>query len=168
MTEEFFEDVLRSINLPYGELLNDGKTYLVLKKNHPEVFIGEISGSFEKFLVLSDGNLHVVGGVAFYGNWDIQMQVFDEYQGCGYLSAICHNGILKRECYKNQQATISVEKLDNFDDFKKRYHLLGLIGAKVRNLSEVWQTLETFNMVPNSYTKENFFQEFPEISDSHR
>lgn len=91
MRNEDFLDFLRYIKLPRGILLVDGTTYCLEKQDFPPRKFRQELDSFEKILVLSDGNLHVVGGVLFYGSVDIQVTTLPRYRNRGYMSAIHKN-----------------------------------------------------------------------------
>ncbi len=93
--------------------------------------------AFEKMIVLSDGNYHIVGGVLFYGNVDIQAMVLPRYRNKGYMSAIHKNGILAAECYPDQKVSITECELCSMDDFILRDHMLKMAELKAMNLSKV-------------------------------
>ena len=135
MTEVDFEKILRRLKLPVGELLSDGRTYRVRKgtfvRLDPES--RQLLRNFDKFLVLSDGNGHVTGGVLFYGRFDLQAQMLPEHKGLGYMSAIHHNGILRAELHRKQEVSIMEFGIDSVDDFNMKCYLLSLIGLKARN-----------------------------------
>ena len=135
MTEETFTYILENIKLPVGKLLSDKRTYRVTRRDFPK--LDERSqkalGNFDKFLVLSDGKKHVVGGILFYGRIDLQAWVFPQYRGQGYMSAIHKNGILRAELEEKQRVTISEDGIDSPKDFEMKCHLLSLIGLKANN-----------------------------------
>ncbi len=135
MTDDTFYWVLEHIALPVGALLSDGRTYRVIRKDFTalEEASRDALSNFEKFLVLSDGKGHVVGGVLFYGPYDLQAQMFTEYQGMGYMSAIHRNGILRAELEPGQEVTLSVDGVTSVNDFNMKCYLLSLIGLKAKN-----------------------------------
>lgn len=137
MTMEAFDCILRHITLPIGKLLEDGRTYrLSLSEGDIEIQDEEawkMLGYFDKLLVLSDGEGHVVGGVLFYGRFDLQVLMLDEYKGCGYMSAIHGNGILRAELDPEQEVSICMDGIASVDDFNMKVHLLSLIGLKAKN-----------------------------------
>lgn len=94
MREEVFEEILQSITLPIGELLQDGKTYRVTSNDFGKIesIHNEELGNFEKFLVVTH-NQKVAGGVLFYGSVDIQIIAFPEYRGKHIMSEIHKNGV---------------------------------------------------------------------------
>lgn len=146
MRNETFEEILRSIRLPLGTLLFDEKTYRVEKqdfralgKRHQKDL-----NMFEKFLVLSDGERSVVGGVLFYGAVDIQATMLEEYRGRGFMSAIHHNGIMSAECYEGQKVSIVTSEFYTMDEFLCRNHLLKMAGLTAKNLPEVYAHLRCF------------------------
>lgn len=138
MTEDVFDKVLRDIELPIGQLLEDGKTYLIegdVLRNIP----GHQKDlkAFDRCLVLSDGDGRVVGGVLFYGSYDLQAQMLPEYKGRGYMSAIHRNGILEKCLYPNQRVTICMEMSDSAEDALMKRHLLSLIGLTEANQDSI-------------------------------
>ena len=80
MRNEDFLDFLRYIKLPRGILLGDGTTYKLEKQDFPPRKFRRELEAFEKILVLSDGFDHVVGGVLFYGSYDIQVTILPRYR----------------------------------------------------------------------------------------
>ena len=88
MRNEDFLAFLRYIKLPRGTLLSDGTTYRLGKGDFPPRKFRQELDSFEKILVLSDGNRHVVGGVLFYGSADIQVMTRLHYRGRGYMVSV--------------------------------------------------------------------------------
>ena len=147
MKNEDFLAFLRYIKLPRGTLLSDGTTYRLGKEDFPPRKFRQELDSFEKILVLSDGNLHVVGGVLFYGSVDIQVTTLPHYRGRGYMSAIHRNGILESECYPGQKVSIEPGELRSMDDFLIRDHMLRMIGLRAKNLPEVYSWLNCFHLV---------------------
>lgn len=145
MTGDVFDKVLKDIELPIGQLLEDGKTYLIegdVLRNIPghQKDLKE----FDRCLVLSDGDGRVVGGVLFYGRYDLQAQMLPEYKGQGYMSAIHRNGILKKCLYPNQRVTICMEAIDSAEDALMKRHLLSLIGLTEANQDSInWIIQET-------------------------
>ncbi len=135
MTDDDFVYVLKHIQLPLGELLPDGRTYRVTVPDfaHLDNPSREVLMNFEKMLVLSDGEGKVVGGVLFYGRFDLQAQMLPPYRRKGYMSTIHHNGILQAELYPGQEVSISESGIASAADFYKKCHLLSLIGLKARN-----------------------------------
>ena len=158
MRNEDFLDFLRYIKLPRGTLLSDGTTYRLGKQDFPPRKLRQELDSFEKILVLSDGNLHVVGGVLFYGSVDIQVTTLPRYRGRGYMSAIHKNGILKSECYPGQKVSIEPRELRSMNDFLKRDHMLRMIGLRAKNLPEVYSWLKCFHQV--DCTEEEFINAY--------
>lgn len=158
MRNEDFLDFLRYITLPRGTLLGDGTTYCLEKQDFPPRKFRQELDSFEKILVLSDGNLHVVGGVLFYGSVDIQVTTLPRYRNRGYMSAIHKNGILEAECYPRQRVSIEPSELRSMDDFLKRDHMLRMIGLRAKNLPEVYSWLNCFHQVDCS--KEDFINTY--------
>lgn len=163
MTESAFENLLRSIHLPFGELLPDGSTYRVTSKDFELLTDKQRKDlvTLDKFLILTDNGTNVVGGVLFYGAYDIQITIFPEYRNRHYMSGIHKNGILKSECYPNQRVMLVPDAIDSFDDFKKKYYLLSCIQLRVANIEEVYKHL-SFWKFPGieKYTKESFIAEF--------
>lgn len=159
MTNETFINILRYIRLPRGTLLRDGKTYRLEKKDFPPQKFKQELTDFEKILVLSDGFDHVVGGVLFYGNVDIQVTVLPRYRGRGYMSAIHKNGVLASECYPRQQVSIVCMELQSIDDFLLRNHMLKMAGLRANNLVEVYKWLDMLRQVDN-YDEKSFVREF--------
>lgn len=147
MRNEDFLDFLRYIRLPRGTLLRDGTTYRLGRQDFPPRKFREELDSFEKILVLSDGNYNVVGGVLFYGSVDIQVTILPRYRGQGYMSAIHKNGILAEECYPGQKVSIEPSELRSMEDFLKRDHMLRMIGLSAKNLPEVYKWLKMFRQV---------------------
>jgi hypothetical protein len=163
MTDEMFVSILKSIKLPLGELLYDGTTYRVTYK-YFNVFNAKQRQNlcdFEKFLVISDGNENVVGGVLFYGNCNLQAVVFPKYRGKHFMSKIHKNNILKSECYPNQVVTIEKDYIESFDDFNKKHYLLSCANLKVHNLQEVYDYMYRFSFPGiEKYTKESFIAKY--------
>lgn len=147
MRNEDFLDFLRCIKLPRGTLLGDGTTYRLCKSDFPARKFRKELDSFEKILVLSDGYEHVVGGVLFYGNVDIQVTILPKYRGRGYMSAIHRNGILESECYPEQKVSIEVGELRSLDDFLVRDHMLRMAGLRAKNLPEIYGWLKMLRQV---------------------
>ena len=161
MKEETFENILRYIRLPIGVQLYDRCTYRVEKQDFFKLHHFNELDSFDKFLVLSDGNLHVVGGVLFYGATDLQVTVFKKYRGKGYMSAIHDNGILRSECYEGQRASVAVDNIRTMDDFLLRWYLLQKIGVPVKNLSDVYRHLVFWDKKNiSNFTEESFVEAF--------
>lgn len=128
------------------------------KKNFPPRKFKNDLDAFEKILVLSDGESHVVGGVLFYGSYDIQVTTLPRHRGCGYMSAIHKNVILASECYDNQQVSIVATELKCMDDFLIRHHMLKMAGLIANNLPEVYGWLRTIHAV--DCDEETFIKEF--------
>lgn len=166
MTEEAFEEVLRKVKLPLGELLYDGSTYRVasvdfckIRTRHKK----EIK-FFDKFLVVTY-NKKVAGGVLFYGDRDIQLIIFPEYRKNHIMSEICKNGILKSERYPNQKATISTKTIKSFNDFVMKHYLLSSAGIEISNLPDIYKHFSYFRYSDNyeeieKYSVESFLQKF--------
>lgn len=135
MVDDDFDRILRKIRLPLGKLLADGRTFRVTRKDFTRLdcVSRNLLFNFDKFLVLSDGEGHVVGGVLFYGRFDLQAQMLAKYKGHGCMSAIHRNGVLKAELYPKQEVSISEFGILSVDDFNMKCHLLSLIGLKARN-----------------------------------
>lgn len=121
MTESAFEKLLRSIQLPFGELLYDKSTFRVTTEYFDNLSMEQRNelATLEKFLILTDNQIKVVGGVLFYGASDIQITVLSEYRNMGFMSQIHKNGILEAECYPNQRVTIATNAIESFEDFRK-------------------------------------------------
>ena len=147
MTNDKFIEILRYIRLPRGTLLYDGTTYRLCRQDFPPRKFREDLRMFEKMLVLSDGNDHVVGGVLFYDNFDIQVTTLPKYRGRGYMSAIHKNGIMESECYPDQKVSIIVDELRSLDDFLVRDHMLRMAGLRANNLPKVYEWLKYFRQV---------------------
>ena len=166
MTEDTFEEILRKVKLPLGELLYDGSTYRVtsgdfckIKTRHKNEL-----NFFDKFLIVTHNQL-IAGGVLFYGAVDIQLYVFPEYRQKHIMSEICKNGILKAECYPNQKATISTKAIKSFDDFLIKHYLLSNVGIEISNLPKLFEHFKYFKYSDNyqeieKYSKESFLREF--------
>lgn len=146
MKEEVFEEILRCIKLPLGELLEDDSTYRITSKYFNKITTKHIKelDEFDKFLVLTNGELVVVGGILFYGSVDIQATIFPEYRCRHFMSAIHKNGILKSECYPDQKVTISKYTITSFDDFCMKHYLLSCAGLKVSNLMDIHKYFNMF------------------------
>lgn len=158
MRNDDFMFFLKSLKPPCGVLLCDGTTYRLEKKDFLHGKLRKELDAFEKILVLSDGNYHVVGGVLFYGDVDIQATVLPRFRGRGYMSAIHKNGIMKSECYPEQRVSIVPEELECMNDFLLRDHLLRLIGLRAKNLGEVYKHLSFFGWVDCS--EEDFIRAY--------
>ena len=141
MTKDRFEKILRSIKMPIGKLLSDGTTYRITRRNFKNIDIPselkENLNNFDKFLVLTSDGKTVVGGVLFYGSFDIQVQMFPEYKGMHYMSKIHKNGILKSECYPRQRVTLEVSELDSINDYKMKEYLLKCARLRIANKDEI-------------------------------
>ncbi|MBQ6041175.1 MAG: hypothetical protein IJL32_10445 [Oscillospiraceae bacterium] len=163
MTESAFENLLRSIHLPFGELLPDGSTYRVTANDFIHLTDKQRNDlvTLDKFLIVTDKGTKIVGGVLFYGDYDIQITIFPEYRNRHFMSRIHKNGILKAECYPNQRVTLVPNAIDSFDDFKKKHYLLSCIQLRAANIEEVFKHL-SFWKYPGieKYTKESFIAEF--------
>lgn len=142
MTDRVFEDALRSLKLPIGKLLEDGTTYLLEGDtiHNCEALPDKEFHDFDRFIVLSDGNGNVVGGLLFYGEYDLQAFTLEEYRHQGYLSSICKNGILESLLYPNQKISITESFLESREDLEMKEYLLSLIGITARNK----ESLETY------------------------
>lgn len=166
MTEEAFEEVLRKVKLPLGELLYDDNTYRVTSDDFCKIRTRhkkEIN-SFDKFLVVTH-NQKVAGGVLFYGAVDIQLTIFPEYRKNHIMSEICKNGILKSECYPNQKATISTKTIKSFNDFLMKHYLLSNAGIEISNLSDIYKHFSYIRYSDNyeeikKYSEKSFLQKF--------
>lgn len=166
MQEEAFEEILRNVKLPLGELLYDGNTYRVtsdcfhkIRTRHKKEL-----NFFDKFLIVTYGQ-KVAGGVLFYGAVDIQLIIFPEYRNKHIMSEICKNGILKAECYPKQKATISTKNIKSFDDFLMKHYLLSNAGIEISNLPELYKHFSYFRYSDNyeeieKYSEESFLQTF--------
>lgn len=166
MTEETFEEILRSVKLPLGTLLDDGNTYRVASDDFHIIKTRHIKELtfFDKFLVVTC-NQEVAGGVLFYGTVDIQLIIFSEYRKKHIMSEICKNGILKAECYPNQKATISTKTIESFDDFLMKHYLLSIAGIKISNLDKLFDHFNYFKYSDNyeeieKYSRESFLRKF--------
>lgn len=147
MKEEVFEEILRCIKLPLGELLSDNTTYRVTHNYFSEIETKHSKelDSFDKFLVLtSDGNT-IVGGILFYDHIDMQAQIFQEYRGMHYMSKVHKNGIVKSECYPKQKTSVSIYTITDFDDFSMKHYLLSCSGIKISNLPEIHSYFNIFS-----------------------
>lgn len=163
MQNDVFERILRRVRLPLGELLGDKTTYRVSSCDFP--VLGAKAAKdlemFDKFLVLSDGNLSVVGGVLFYGNTDIQITTLPKFRGKHYMSEIHRNGILASECYEGQRVSITPHAIKSFDDFKMKSHLLQLAGLKAKNIDDVYRYLSMLHYPGiEGYDENSFVEEF--------
>jgi hypothetical protein len=146
MKEETFEEILRCIHLPLGELLGDNTTYRVTHKDFKKIKTQHSKelDSFEKFLVLtSDGNT-IVGGIMFYGYTDIHAITFQEYRDRHYMSEVFKNGILESECYDEQEVSLSTDAINNYDDFLKKHYLVSCVKLKIKNLPEIHEHFNIF------------------------
>lgn len=146
MKEEVFEEILQCIELPLGELLSDGCTYRITSKEFNKIATKHIDElrQFNKFLVLTNGQQVVVGGILFYGSENIQATIFPEYRGKHFMSNIHKNGILISECYPNQEVTLSKYSIKSFNDFCMKHYLLSCAGLKVSNLPEIHKYFNIF------------------------
>ena len=166
MREEVFEEILRKVRLPIGELLLDGNTYCVKSDDFSKIKTRHRNelNSFDKFLVATYDQ-KVAGGVLFYGDVDIQLIIFPEYRQKHIMSEICKNGILKSECYHNQKATISTQTIKSFDDFLMKHYLLTNAGIEISNLSKLFDHFKYFKYSDNygeieKYSRESFIRTF--------
>ena len=161
-----FDEILRSVKLPLGDLLQDGTTYRITSAEFRKIktrYKSELK-NFEKFLVLTY-NQKVVGGVLFYGDADIQVTIFKKYRGKHLMSKICKNGILKSECYPEQKVTVSKNEITSFDDFLMKHHLLQCAELKISNLSEIYKYFNVFEPCDKlngfqQYSEEDFIRTF--------
>ena len=121
--------------------MRDGTTFRLEKKDYPILYKDDLK-YFNRILVLTDGNMHVVGGVLFYSN-DIQVTILPKYRGHGYMSAIHKNGILQEECNNEGIASVSLEfsELNSMDDFLLRRHMLSYTDLDINNLDIVYDHL---------------------------
>lgn len=142
MTDRVYEKALRTIKLPVGILLEDGTSYLLEGDDihQCKALPYKEFKDFDRFIVLSDGNGNVVGGLLFYGSYDIQAFVLEEYRGQGYLSSVCKNGVLTNLLYNEQQASITESFLESKEDLEMKEYLLSLIGITPKNK----ESLETY------------------------
>ena len=166
MREEAFEEILRKVKLPLGELLYDGSTYRVASDDFHKIRTRHKKelNFFDKFLILTYDQ-KIAGGVLFYGAVDIQLIIFPEYRHKHIMSAICKNGILKSECYPNQKATISTKTIESFDDFLMKHYLLSNAQIQISNLSELFRHFNYFKYSDNyeeieKYSEESFLRKF--------
>lgn len=166
MTEEAFEEVLRKVKLPLGELLCDGSTYRVTSDDFRKIKTRHKKDlkCFDKFLVATH-NHKIAGGVLFYGAGDVQLIIFSEYRQKHIMSQICKNGILKAECYPNQKATISTKAIKSFSDFLMKHYLLTNAGIKISNLPDIYKHFRYFRYSDNyeeiqKYSEDSFLQKF--------
>lgn len=163
MTEQAFEDLLRSIHLPFGELLPDGSTYRVTAKDFIHFTDKQRNDlvALDKFLIVTDKGTKIVGGVLFYGDYDIQITIFPEYSNRHFMSCIHKKVILKAEVSSNQRVTLLPNAIDSFDDFKKKHYLLSCIHLRAANIEEVFKHLSFWKSPEiEKYTKESFTAEF--------
>lgn len=144
-------------------MLPDGSTYRVTSKDFELLTDKQRKDlvTLDKFLIVTDKGTKVVGGVLFYGEYDIQITIFPEYRNRHYMSAIHQNGILKSECYPNQRVTLVPDAIESFDDFRKKHYLLSCLQLRATNIEEVFEHL-SFWKFPGveKYTKESFIAEF--------
>ena len=166
MTEEAFEEVLRKVKLPLGELLYDGSTYRVTSDDFCKIRTRHKKELkfFDKFLVVTY-NQKIAGGVLFYGDRDIQLIIFPEYPKNHIMSEICKNGILKAESYPNQKATISTKTIKSFNDFLMKHYLLSNAEIEISNLHDIYKHFSYFRYSDNyeeieKYSEESFLRKF--------
>ena len=166
MKEEVFEEILRCVHLPLGELLCDNSTYRISADDFCNIKTKHIDelNNFDKFLVLSKEQ-EVVGGVLFYGATDIQATIFPEYRGMHFMSEIHKNGILKSECYPNQKVNVSKYTLNSFGDFLMKHYLLSCADLKISNLAEIHKYFNMFKPCEKlyefqKYSLEEFLEKF--------
>ena len=166
MREEVFEEILRKIKLPLGELLYDGSTYRIVSDDFHKIRTRHKKelNFFDKFLILTYDQ-KIVGGVLFYGAIDIQLIIFPEYRHKHIMSEICKNGILKSECYPNQKATISTKTIESFDDFLMKHYLLSNAGIEISNLPELYKHFSYFRYSDNYEEIEKYSEELLEFID---
>ena len=145
MEKEAFEEILQCIELPLGKLLSDDRTYRITSKEFNKIPTNQIKKlcDYNKFLVLSNGQQVVVGGILFYGNANIQATIFPEYKGKHFMSAIHKNGILKAECYPDQKVFIDKHSIESYDDFCMKHYLLSCAELEISNLADIH---DYFNM----------------------
>lgn len=167
MQNEVFEEILRCVKTPLGELLNDQSTYRVLSKDFSRIKTKHLEElyNFDKFLVVTDKGKTVVGGVLFYGSADIQEFIFPEYRGQHFMSVIHKNGVLKGECYPKQNVTIDKEALNSFDDFQMKHYLASCIDLRISNLREIYRYFEMFKLDDeyqgfHAFSEEEFIKVF--------
>lgn len=159
MTNDDFLYMLKHIDLPCGVLLSDNTTYRLETNDYSTLKYKEELEGIDKVLVISDGKLNVVGGVLFYGGYDIQITTLPQYRNKGYMSAIHRNGILYRECYPNLYVSLVTREIRHWQDFHLRHHLVKLAGLIIRNLPEVYKHLFIIRET-NGYTEEAFIKKF--------
>lgn len=146
MKQEVFEEILRCVEPPLGELLSDGTTYRVSTEDFAKIKTKHLDelGNFDKFLVVTANRESVVGGVLFYGSADIQEIIFPEYRGQHFMSAIHKNGVLREECYPRQKVTIERHAILSYDDFLMKHYLASCIGVSISNLDEIHKYFNMF------------------------
>ncbi len=162
MMEEELSLFLNNVTLPFGELLSDGKTFRISEELTAKI-TRKPKNAFiwpSKMLILSDGHNKAVGGLVFFGNMDIMALMLPQYVGCGYMSEVCKNGIIKSELYEDQHVGIDTGCLNSFDDFKMKIHLLNDIGIVPKNLVKLYEYMHLFFPECANYTLEGFLQEF--------
>ena len=163
MRNDDFEELLRRIKLPMGILLDDETTFRIEEPLFSQLgrkAIRELT-NFEKFLVLSDGCLNVVGGVLFYGNTDLQVTILPEHRGNHYMSTIHKNGILASECYEGQRVSLELHEIKTMDDFLLRIHMLNYIDVPAKNMIEVYKHLKWLRLPELvTYDENRFVREF--------
>ena len=136
-------------------LLEDNKTYLIDEDTWNDKLSSIIDNLYEghKALILTDGCGNVVGGVLFYGMYDMQAQVFPEYKGKGYMSEIHKNGILNDNLYNNQKCSIELAVVESQEDLDMKLHLLSYIDAKISNLQTLTRWYDTSKLSDRNILK---------------
>lgn len=124
-------------------LLRDNSTYLL----HEDVF-DRVKPSFMKdyeghrILILTDQDI-VVGGILFYGNYDMQVEMFPEFQGCGFMSEVHQNGIINSNLYNHQRISIDIDMIKDQDDLDMKLYLLSYLDVKIRNIKDISKWFST-------------------------
>ena len=84
-----------------------------------------------EIIILTDYDTKV-GGILRYGTVDVQFIIFDEFRNKHYLSNFLKTGIMQK-IWLNNEITICVDTIENYNDYKKKIYLVELTGYKFSN-----------------------------------
>ena len=137
------EEFIKTVKLPIGQELFDRCTYRVDPLYYLDLDqkFRKAVAYYSKVLILSDGLDHPIGGVFFDGNSTLIMYMLEEYRTFKHMSAICHNGILRSECYPYQAVRIPLDSLDSYEYFQKIHHMMLCCGLRINNLDACFEKL---------------------------
>ena len=137
------EEFIKTVKLPIGQELFDRCTYRVDPLYYLDLDqkFRKAVAYYSKVLILSDGLDHPIGGVFFDGSSTLIMYMLEEYRTFKHMSAICHNGILRSECYPYQAVRIPLDSLDSYEYFQKIHHMMLCCGLRINNLDACFEKL---------------------------